>query len=240
MVTYSFHLYSAVHIISFKNKTPGSDGLTAEFYLVCFWEYLASPLINCFNEAFQCGEMSISQRRGIISLTPKKNKVMLLLKNWRPISLLNTDYKTATKCMAIRLEKVLPKLINNDQTGYIKNRFIDENIRLISDMIELYEKKDLPGILLFIDFEKAFDCLEWKYLFKVLDLMNFGPMFQKWIHIFYSNISSCVINNGFASNFFSLKRGVRQGCPLSGLLFVLAIAVLAQAILYVKMKIFVD
>ena len=72
----------------------------------------------------------------------------------------------------------------------------------------MYEKKDLPGILLFVDFEKAFDSLEWKYLFKVLDLLNLGPMFQKWVHIFYSNISSCVIKNGFASNFFSLERGV--------------------------------
>ena len=132
--------------------------------------------------------------------------------------------------MEVSLEKVLPKLINNDQTGYIENRFIGENIRLISDMIELYEKKDLHGILLFIDFEKAFDSLEWRYLFKVLDLMNFGPMFQKWVHIFYSNISSSVINNGFALDFFSLQRGVRQGCSLSGLLFVLAVEALAQAI----------
>ena len=110
-----------------KNKTPGSDGLTVEFYL-CFCDYLAIPLISCFNEAFQCGEMSISQRRGIISLTPKKNKDTLLLKNWRPISLLNTDYKIATKCIAIPLEKVLLRLINNDQTRYIKNRLIGENI----------------------------------------------------------------------------------------------------------------
>ena len=212
-----------------KNKTPGTDGLTAEFYL-CFWEFVVTPLTDCLNDAYCRGEMSISQRRGVISLFPKKNKDTLLLKNWRPISLLNIDYKIATKCIAKRLEKVLPSLINSDQTGYVKNRFIGENIRLISDVIELYEKKQLPGMLLFIDFEKAFDSLEWKYLFKVLELMNFGPMFQKWIHTFYSNITSCVINNGFASNFFLLQRGVRQGCPLSGLLFVLAIEVLGQAI----------
>ena len=174
--------------------------------------------------------MSISQRRGVISLIPKKNKDNLLLKNWRPISLLNTDYKIATKCIATRLEKVLPTLINSDQTGYVKNRFIGENIRLISDVIDAYEKRNLPGMLLFIDFEKAFDSLEWKYLFETIDAMNFGPMFQNWIHVFYSNISSCVVNNGFASNFFSLHRGVRQGCPLSGLLFVLAVETLAQSI----------
>ncbi|KAL9987009.1 hypothetical protein ACROYT_G001243 [Oculina patagonica] len=212
-----------------KNKTPGSDGLTAEFYL-CFWNDVVGPLIDCFNDAYQKGEMSISQRRGVISLIPKKNKDNLLLKNWRPISLLNTDYKIATKCIANRLEKVLPTLINSDQTGYVKNRFIGENIRLISDVIDVYEKRNLPGMLLFIDFEKAFDSLEWKFLFEAIDAMNFGPMFQNWIHVFYSNISSCVLNNGFASNFFSLHRGVRQGCPLSGLLFVLAVETLAQSI----------
>ena len=144
--------------------------------------------------------------------------------------MLNTDYKIATKCIAKRLEKVLPVLINRDQTGYIKNRFIGENIRLISDIIDSYDEDNLPGFLLFIDFEKAFDSLEWSFLFKSLEVMNFGPMFQRWIRTFYSNISSCVINNGYTTSFFSLQRGVRQGCPLSGLLFVLAIEFLAQSV----------
>lgn len=137
--------------------------------------------------------------------------------------MLNTDYKIATKCIAKRLEKVLSVLINRDLTGYIKNRFTGENIPLISDIIDSYDEDNLPGFLLFIDFEKAFDSLEWSFLFKSLEVMNFGPMFQWWIRTFYSNISSCVINNGYTTSFFSLQRGVRQGCPLSGLLFVLAI-----------------
>ena len=85
-------------------------------------------------------------------------------------------------------------------------------------------------MLFFIDFEKAFDSSEWNFLFKVLEVMNFVPMFRKWIHTSYSNIASCVMNNGHASDFFQLYRGVRQCCQLSGLLFVLAIEVLAQAI----------
>ena len=161
-----------------KNKTPGSVGLTMEFYL-CFWEYVATSLKDCLNDPYQRGEMSISQKRGVISLLPKKNKDTLLLKNWRPITLLNIHYKIATTCIAKRLEKVLPEVINRDQTGYVKNRFIGENIRLISDVIDLYEKKKLPGTLFFVDFEKAFDSLEWNYLFKVLEVMNFGPMFRK-------------------------------------------------------------
>ena len=85
-------------------------------------------------------------------------------------------------------------------------------------------------MILFLDFEKAFDSLEWGYLFKVLDIMNFGPSFLNWIHTFYSNISSCVVNNGYSSEFFSLQRGVRQECPFSGLLFVLAVEPLAHQI----------
>ena len=195
-----------------RNKTPGTDGLSAEF---------SNPLIDCLNHGTLLEELSISQRQGIISLIPKKNKDPLLLKNWRPISLLNTDYKLATKCIAKRLEKVLPHLIGRDQTGYIKGRFIGENIRLISDIIKQNEKEE--GMILFLDFEKVFDSLEWGYLFEVLNAMNFWSKFR-------DNITSCVVNNGYASDFFSLQRGVRQGCPLSGLLFVLAVEPLANQI----------
>ena len=94
-------------------------------------------------------------------------------------------------------------LINSDQTGYIKNRFIGENIRLIYDVIESYEKENSPGMLLFLDFEKVFDSLEWKYLYKVLKIMNFRSMFQQWFHTFYSDI--CVLFfYGYASDFFLL------------------------------------
>ena len=110
-----------------------------------------------------------SHKKGCDFPAAKKKTDALLLKYWRPITLLNIDYKIATKCSAKRLKKVLPEVISRDQTGYVKNRFIGENIRLISDVIELYEEKNLP----------AFDSLEWNYLFKVLDVMNFGPMFRK-------------------------------------------------------------
>ena len=179
----------------------------AEFYLR-FWNNISGPLIDSLNYSVFVGELSIPQWQGIISLIPKKNKDPLLLKNWRPITLLNVDYKLATKYIARRLEKVLPHLIERDQTGYIKGRYIGENIRAISGIIEQHENKE--GMILFLDFENAFDSLKWDYLFKVLDVMNFDPSFLNWIHTFYKNISSCVINNGYSSDFFALQRGVRQ------------------------------
>ena len=116
-------------------------------------------------------EMSISPKICVISLLSEKNRDTLLLKNWRPITLLNIENKNTSKCIEKRLQKVLPKLTNRDQTGYVKNRFIEENIWLISDIIESYEEKSLPGMLLFINFEKAFDFLEWNYPFKVFEVM---------------------------------------------------------------------
>lgn len=121
-------------------------------------------------------------------------------------------------------------MINADQTGYIKGRYIGENVRLISDIISYTATKNLPGLAVFLDFEKAFDSMEWNFLSKVLDKFNFGPDFKNWIETFYCNVTSCVTNNGFASDFFQLERGVRQGCPLSGMLFVLGIEILALAI----------
>ena len=165
-------------------------------------------MIDCLNHGALQGELSISQRQGIISLIPKTDKDLLSLKNWCPISLLNTDYKIATKCIAKRLEKVLPLPIGSNQTGYIKGRFIGENIRLISDIIAQHENDQ--GMIFFLDFEKAFDSLEWDNLFRVLEEMNFGPSFRNWVHTFYHNISSCIVNNGHASEFIPLKKRVRQ------------------------------
>ena len=101
-----------------KNKSPGTDGFTAEFYLR-FWDGLGQAMVDSFNYVFTTGNLSMSQRQGIIRLIPaKKDKDPSYLKNWKPLSLLNVDYKIATKALALRLKKVLPQVINNAQTGY--------------------------------------------------------------------------------------------------------------------------
>ena len=122
-----------------SNKSPGSDGLPAEFYKV-FGNDINQYLLNALNSAYTKGLLSITQRRGLITLIPKKNKPTNLLKNWRPITLLNCDYKIATKSIASRIRKVLPKIINNDQIGFLKGRFIGENIRLIVLLITQIQK----------------------------------------------------------------------------------------------------
>ena len=104
--------------------------------------------------------MSHSQnKQAVITLIEKKGKNRNYLENWRPISLINVDAKIASKVIATRVIKVLPEIIHCNQTGYVKGRFIGEAARAIMDVMDHTKKQNTPGILLFIDFEKAFDSM---------------------------------------------------------------------------------
>ena len=127
--------------------------------------------------------------------------------------MLNCDYKIAAKSTATRLKKVLPYLINNDQTGFLKGRFIGENIRLINNVIDYAEKQNIPGLLLFVDFEKAFDTLEWTFVGKTISFYNFGESIKSWIKLLYTDITSCIQNNGWSSDFFNLVEGSDKAVP---------------------------
>ena len=212
-----------------SGKSPGEDGFTVEFYNT-FFALLGKDLINCLNESYDLGEMSISQRRDVISLVPKDDSYLLLLSNWRPITLLNVDYKIASKAIAKRIESVLPKLIHSDQTGFIKDHYIGQNIRLLNDVLDQTKLHDIPGILLLLDFRKAFDTIEWSFVKRTPKAFNFGENIQQWIATFYAKTESSVLNNGFTTDSFPLSRGVRQGCPLSPYLFVLGVEILANKI----------
>ena len=186
--------------------------------------------MDCVIASFEKEEMSNSQRQAVITLIEKKGKDRTLLENWRPISLVNTDAKIISKVITNRIKSVLPSIIHHNQTGYIKDRFIGETVRSILDVMDFTKKEDLPGLLIFIDFQKAFDTLQWNFLSQYLSSFNFGPDFMRWIRTFYNSIQSCVINNGLSSDYFNLTRDVRQGDPLSPYLFLLAVETLAIAI----------
>ena len=128
------------------------------------------------------------------------------------------------------MEQHLPKLIHSDQTGFVNGRYIGQNIRLLSDIMEFSDRKNFQGILLFVDFEKAFDTLEWSFISKTLEVFNFGNKFKKWFTVLYNGVQSSVVNGGFMTNYFEITRGVRQGCPLSPSLFILAVELLALKI----------
>ena len=212
-------------LISFENnKSPGNDGFTKEFY-VTFWEDIKEIFLNSLQESKHKKELSVSQRQAIIKLLEKPNKDKRFIANWRPISLLNLDLKIISKALANRLKNVLPTLIDQRQTAYVKDRFIGESGRLIDDVINICNLKKLEGYLLTIDFEKAFDSLNHKFLIVALKKYGFGDDFLDWIDILLKNQESCVINGGHSTKYFPLERGARQGDPISAYLFVLALEV---------------
>ena len=208
------------------NKSPGTDGLSKEFY-VFFWESVKLPLLESFKYSLETGSLSMDQRRGIITLIPKKGKDSTRLKNWRPLTLLNTDYKILAKLFAYRIKGLLESIIHNDQTGFVSSRYIGTNVNRILNAIEYCELNDIEAMLISIDFEKAFDSMEWDFVFRSMRYYGFPDKFVNWIKLLYNDIESCIINDGNISRFFTPSRGVRQGCPASPYLYIIGAEVLA-------------
>ena len=146
-----------------KNKTPGNDGLTVEFYLA-FWDLLGECLVDALSFAQEQGQLSTSQKQAMIALLEKKDKDRRFIKNWRPVSLINVDVKIASQAIARRLELILPELIHPNQNGFIKGRSILDAVRTIGDILEFAKITKCCGILLAIDLEKAFDSLNHLFL----------------------------------------------------------------------------
>ena len=151
-----------------NDKSPGQDGYTVEFYKF-FWKDLGYFLIRSFNYGLENKKLSITQRQGIISILPKGDKPREFLKNWRPIALLNVSYKILSGCLANRLKSVLDKLIHENQKGFLKGRYIGENTRLLYEILHITEELQIPGLLLLVDFEKAFDSVSWEFLYEVMN-----------------------------------------------------------------------
>ena len=190
------------------NKSPGNDGLTAEFYK-CFWTRLGEQLVECLNFSHIHGRLSNSQRQAIIKLIEKKEKDRRDIPNWRPISLINVDAKVGSIAIASRVEKVIQKLIHYNQCAYVKDRSTFDALRTAEDIMYYSKLNNTPGLMVAIDFEKAFDSVNWNFLFDTLHCFGFGPSFIKWIKTFYSEIYSCIMNNGYSNGYFKLYKGVR-------------------------------
>ena len=211
-----------------KGKTPGSDGLPQEFYST-FWGLLGPILLELFTFSFTQGCSSPSMQASVTRLIFKKNDKRDP-RNWRPISLLNVDYEICSKDLANCLSKVLPVLLHQDQTCSVPGRTIFDNLMLLRDTLDYVNLTQEPGILLSLDQEKSFDRVDCSFLMNTIHRFGFGQDFRRWISTLYFNASMRVIVNGFLTDSIQLSRGVRQGDPLSPLLYVLCAKVFAANI----------
>lgn len=213
-----------------KNKSPGPCGLTVEFF--CKFFHLFEEIFSKVFKVIENGKiLSRSMRHGIINLVYKNKGDKNLLKNFRPISLLCVDYKIIARIMSNRLKTVLPKLVSESQTCCIMGRDIADTTSSIRDLIEIVEKDNLEAYLIKVDQEKAFDRVDHEYLFLVLEKFGFGPKFIQWIKTFYFDVNSSVKCNGFLTKYVKLQNSIKQGCPVSALLYVLCAEPLGQAIM---------
>ena len=210
-------------------KSPGLDGLPPEFYLT-FWSQLGPLLLEMINWSFLKGSFHQHSNTAIISLLLKKGKDPTDCSNYRPLSLLNTDIKLYAKVLASRLEAHMSYLIDPDQTGFIKTRLASDNIRRLIHIIENASKISSSAAILSLDAEKAFDRLEWSFLWSVLKIMGFGSQFIHMIKLLYTNPTAMVLTGQSISQPFKISRGSRQGCPLSPLLFAICLEPVAQAV----------
>lgn len=165
-----------------------------------------------------------------VTLLPKKGKDLEEVGSYRPISLLNSDQKILAKTLARRLGAFMCKLVHPDQTGFIPQRKSSHNFRRLLNVMHSPRCNQKDLVILSLDAEKAFDRVEWSYLFSVLQKFNCGDRFVSWTKILYNGPRARILTNKTLSDPFLLGRGTRQGCPLSPLLFALAIEPLAELI----------
>jgi hypothetical protein len=204
-----------------KESAPGYDGITYGIYKQ-LWPILGSYVYESWNYSNNVGKTSQSQHHAIISLLEKKGKDRTKIENLRPISLSNCDIKICTKAIAIRTNAVLESIIGPTQTGYVPGRQVNDNNRLIEEVIHHYENIRKKAYLITLDAQKAFDSVDHHYLLSCLRAFNFPESYIRQVSTIYSDLTAAVLINGHMSNKFDIKQSVKQGDALSCSLFIIA------------------
>eukprot|EP00253_Pinus_taeda_P034625 PITA_34625 len=211
-----------------KDKSPGPDGWSVELFLH-FFDLIGSDLVDVVEESRMRGEIYKPFNATFIALIPKKD-IPESFEDFRPISLCNCIYKIIAKVIASRLAPILSRNISMEQFGFLEGRQIHEAIGVAQEVLHSVKHKRKKGVILKIDFSKAYDRINWLYLRLLLTHLGFNHSFMRWIMGCITNVSFAVLINGAASPFFKSQRGLRQGCPLSPLLFLLVAEGLSRLI----------
>ena len=210
-------LTEALHALP-KNCCPGVDGLTPTFFIK-YWDVFKADLCTAFQQILREGRMPSQFTEGLIYLIPKSDGPSLDIKKWRPITLLNTVYKILAKAISIRLSTIMPTVIHPTQTGFIRERSILDNVYTFWESVALATKSNQKLVVLMLDFEKAYDRVDWEFLQGVLIRFGFSKEWIKGISSLYNAAQSRVLLAGDYGPLFYISRSVRQGCPLAPFLF---------------------
>ena len=211
-----------------RKSAPGLDGLTPFFYLS--FPSLIPSLIQTFNNSYIREELPLSQRQALVKLIPKTQHPTSV-RDWRPISLLNTDYKILSSIISNRLKPILNSIISNEQQCGLPTRQIFNNHLNVKSAIDFAKDFSQPLAIIQIDFYKAFDSISHAFILQTASKLGIPSFLLKWIRIFLNNLTAKINFNGILSDSIPVKRGIRQGCPLSMLLFIIGIEPLTRKIL---------
>ena len=215
-----------------KGKCPGSDGFTGEFYRE-FEKELLPILERTFNWALDHGQWANTWRSSVITVIHKEGKDPSDCSSYRPITLLNVDQKLLSSILADRLAKIVSNIIDPDQTGFVPDRYLSENVRRTLNIIDYSQKMNIQTLILTLDAEKTFDRVSWTFIFEICAKFGFHDTFIKWLKAMYKISKAQVRVNGTLSDRFELKQGTKQGDPLSPLIFAICIEPLAA---YIRMN----
>ena len=218
-----------------KSSSPGLDGLPAEFYQELYQELsdeLSPILARAFNEGIKRGYFYVSFYRGVITLLYKKGDEKNI-NNWRHLTLANTDYKIYAKVMMHRLNDCLDDIIEKEQTCAVKDRFMWDNLCTLREA--LYHKEGKGCFIVALDQKKAFHLVSREYLWETMKHFGIPPVLIDMIKYMYVQ-TVCQVNiNGHLTEKIDIKRGVKQGCPLSAALYIIAISPLLRKIVRVSL-----
>ena len=201
-----------------SNKSPGIDGIPAEFY-VKFWDIIKIELMEMIRNVINGTLLSSSQRNAIITLLPKGGDLKLM-KTWRPISLICCDVKIISKILANRIKPLMSNIISSNQYC-VNGRTITDCNNELRDILYYYGETKSTGAIINLDWEKAFDRVNWNFFIKIMKKMGFPENIINWVLVLHTNIQSVCMVNGNLTKPFNIKKGVRQGCPMSMLLYVI-------------------